>query len=122
MIDHIEIGTVPANEECAQVGSENYKTLAMLESKVFVNQLERAFPNEVLSGIKFKTSWNDHDFGKYLSVKIVFQNDNNIQSEAAYAIDKSIPENWDRQSLVELNKELVYKEILKDRRRAKKEM
>lgn len=122
MIDHIEIGTVPANEECAQVGSENYKTLAIIESKVFIDQLERMFPNEVLVGVRFKTSWNDHDFGKYLSIKIVFQDDSSIQSEAAYAIDRSIPENWDHQSILKLSEEPGYKEMLQKRRLVKKEV
>ena len=45
MRDYINIGSAPVEEQCAQVGRDNYRAMARLECRAFKEQLERKFPN-----------------------------------------------------------------------------
>ncbi|AUB37493.1 hypothetical protein COO91_03438 [Nostoc flagelliforme CCNUN1] len=43
-MDILEIGSTPAEEQCQQVGAENYAVLAKKECKIYKEMLERLFP------------------------------------------------------------------------------
>ena len=104
-IEYIEIGSTPYEEDCAQVGSYNYRELAKKEMDVFIDQLNRSFPEAEEKGIRFKVKWFSHEFGSYGEVCMYWDMDDPIADEYVYVIDKSIPSNWDEEALKELEKQ-----------------
>lgn len=64
---YYEIGPTPVNEDCAQVGQENYLAQAISECRAFCNQILRHYPapNEFC---RISIKGNRHDFGSYYEV------------------------------------------------------
>lgn len=104
-IEYIEIGSTPYDEDCAQVGTYNYRELAKKEMDVFIDQLNRRFPEAEEKGIRFKVKWFSHEFGSYGEVCMYWDMDDPIADEYVYVIDKSTPSNWDEEALKELEKQ-----------------
>lgn len=112
--DYLEFDTVPSNEPCVQIGHENYWNLATLEADVLIDQLKRTFPQAYPLGLDFKKTYNDHDFGRYIGIKIVYNSDI-PDHELVYDIDKNFPEQWDEVSLDKLMKVEDYFFMIKKR-------
>jgi len=70
--DFIFLGPVPANENCAQLGTENYKQIAKFECELFKSQLEEHYKNDLSSDLRFKILPQDHDFGTYYEVVLEY--------------------------------------------------
>lgn len=102
MKDFFDLDTVPCGEPCAAVGQPDYSTRARLEARAFIAQLERAFPDAVAAGVYFRIKSNPHDFGSYLSVQVVFNDDDEAQTEWAYTIEGELPMFWDDDARNEL--------------------
>jgi hypothetical protein len=102
MRDYLDLDTVPCDEPCASVGQPDYSTRARLECRAFINQLERAFPMAVDAGLYFRIKSNPHDFGSYLSVQVVYDDDDEAQTEWAYTIEDDLPIAWDEDARNEL--------------------
>lgn len=96
--DSFSVSSVPYEENCAQVGEDNYRKKAIVECTAYINQLERIFPEAKDYGIQFKIKWNNHDFGTYAEVELYFDDSDGY----AYYIDANIPSNWDEKSLNEI--------------------
>ena len=100
-MDHLDLGSAPSDEDCAQLGRDNYEVRAKRECRALVNQLKRLCgappPNT-----RFRIMANPHDFGIYYSVVIDF--DPNDQDAAAYAYrcDEASPSQWDVEALQEM--------------------
>ncbi len=62
MRDYIDLGSSPANEDCAQVGSENYSQKAREECVRFI-ELIRKVVGEEPEGAYLAVKSNPHDFG-----------------------------------------------------------
>lgn len=112
--DYLEFDTVPSSEPCVQIGDENYRYLAILEADVLIDQLKRTFPQAHPLGLDFKRTYNSHDFGQYIGIKIVYNSDI-PDHELVYDIDKNFPEKWDETSLARLSKSEEYAYIMKKR-------
>jgi hypothetical protein len=102
MKDYLELCSVPINEPCAGVGSDDYTRRARLECRAFINQLERAFPEAMDAGLYFRTKANGHDFGTYYEVQVIYDDDDEIQTEWAFVIEGTLPEYWDDDARLEL--------------------
>jgi hypothetical protein len=102
MRDYLDLDTVPCDEPCASVGQPDYSTRARLEARAYVAQLQRAFPDAVAAGLYFRIKSNPHDFGSYLSVQVVFDDDDEAQTEWAYMIEDELPIAWDDDARNEL--------------------
>lgn len=85
----IYLGPVPASEDCAQVGSENYTQLAKLECKRYIKQLKKQF-GEPPEGCTLRVKSEFHDYGAYHEVVC----DYNSKEGAAFAL-KCEGEAWD---------------------------
>ena len=92
MKESLDLETTPCNESCVQVGCENYSRLARQEALRYIALLEKKFPKSV--GM-YRIKSNPHDFGTYLSLEIVFDDENEEQSEIAYEVEANLPENWE---------------------------
>jgi hypothetical protein len=96
--DSFSVNSVPYEEECAQVGEDNYRRKAMVECVAYINQLQRLFPEAKSHGIEFNMKWHSHDFGSYAEVELYFDE----SDDYAYHIDKNLPSNWDEKALSEI--------------------
>jgi hypothetical protein len=101
MRDSIDIGSSPADEDCAQVGSDNYSERARKECKALINQMRREMGNEQGSA-QFKIKANPHDFGSYYEVVVYFDSNDEKGIEYAFAAEKNLPARWDAQAREEL--------------------
>ena len=94
----LELAPVPYEEECQQVGTENYsEELAFQECVAFLQQLERTFPK--MGGAFLKVKVNYHDFGVYHEVVAYFDENNEQECEWAFNIEGSVPLNWDEEAI-----------------------
>ncbi len=98
----LELGTtVPIDEPCAQVGSDNYSANSRKEAQAFIKQIIRQH-GQPPAGVSLSTKNNPHDFGSYLDVVIKFDEDNEAASNYAYGVENDLPYNWDDEALKEL--------------------
>jgi hypothetical protein len=97
MKNFIELGPVPYDEECVQVGCEDYMTKAKKECNAYIEQLCRLFGDVDLRIKSFP-----HDFGNYLEVVIYFDDETENDSDVAGNVADNLPANWDNEALKEL--------------------
>ncbi len=100
MSDYIEIGSAPYDEECAQVGSDNYTINARRECRAYVNQLKRQFPKG-----RFGIKSFQHDFGSYYEVVAYY--DTEEETQAAFDAEGNSPANWDNEARIELGLPII---------------
>lgn len=102
MRDFIEIGPVPCDEKCEQVGMPNYDSFrAKLECECFRNQLRRQFGPEP-EGARLRIKSNPHDFGNYLEVVCHFDDAFPESVEYAFKCEGEAWTQWDNDNLVKL--------------------
>lgn len=71
-MNYIELGPVPAEESCAQVGAPDYERNARRECGVFRRMLERLFPVPEDVDARFTVRQYPHDFGSYFEVCVAY--------------------------------------------------
>ena len=94
MNDYLEIGSVPAAEECAQVGADDYQRLSRIECEVFGDQIRRHYPVPEKGAIRSKSF--QHDFGSYREVCCYYSDEES--REWAYEVEcdpKGVLGSWD---------------------------
>jgi hypothetical protein len=107
VMEYIQIGPTPYDENCAQVGDDDYRKDAKKEMDVYINQLNRTFIDAKSKGIAFKQRWFDHDFGAYGEVCIYWNTENPVADEYAYVIERNLPSDWDEEAKKELTESYV---------------
>jgi hypothetical protein len=93
MRDYIELGPTPADEECAQLGSENYEDKAREECKRHIERIKEVCgkePKRAHLGIKSF----EHDFGIYFEVVCYYDDDNEEATEYALKCEGEGPTTW----------------------------
>lgn len=98
--DFVELGPVPAGEECVQAGISNYEAKARVETQAWLNQLRRTFP-----GKDFVIKTFHHELGNYFEVVTPYEIDNEEEESIAYEIQDRAPQNWDDEAKSELGKD-----------------
>ena len=101
MQDCLDLGSTPSQEDCAQVGREDYHLRARRECRAYINQLRRMFGEEP-DGARLSVKSNPHDFGSYLSVVCYFDGDNKAAADYAYHCEAKGPKEWDEEARREL--------------------
>lgn len=66
MLLELDLGCTPCDEECAQVGTENYGVRARKECNAYIRQLIRMYGSDEQLILKVRS--NPHDFGNYHTV------------------------------------------------------
>jgi hypothetical protein len=107
MTEYLTLGSTPANEDCAQVGRDDYYERARKECRAYINQLNRLFPQAVDKGVSFRIKSNQHDFGTYYEVNACFNDDDQAAGELAYHIESHLPGEWDDAARLELTLEAI---------------
>lgn len=103
MKDYLDIESVPVEEPCAQLGENIYYERSMAECRAYINQLKRKFGTPP-GNAYIKIASNPYDQGTYYSLQLIFDDDNEEESEWAYEIEGSLPEIWDEEARKELIK------------------
>ncbi len=93
--DKVYLGPAPAEEECVQLGSDDYDRRARKECREYIAAII-AVCGEPPEGARLKVEAQAHDFGSYYEV--VCQYDGNDPAAATYAAtcDERAPQRWPR--------------------------
>ena len=93
MRDYIELGPTPCEEDCVQVGTEDYAAKARPECQRYI-ALIRATCGEEPYGAHLTVKSFPHDFGSYLEV-VCYYDDSEPEAVAyAWNLEKSAPARW----------------------------
>lgn len=101
-MDELEIGTVPAEEQCQQVGTPNYDAIsAKKECRIYKQYLQRLFPipQALEEDLAYYIKSSAHDYGNYYEVAIKFNSENSEAVEFAYNVEAKSPLRWDEIAL-----------------------
>ncbi|MBU1374312.1 MAG: hypothetical protein KKG25_16320 [Bacteroidetes bacterium] len=106
MRDYITLGPVPCDEDCAQVGQDDYPERSRAEYKAYFCQLRRQFGKEP-GGAMFSVKSFPHDFGSYREVVVYYDNENEASVDFAYKVEGELPGEWDEEARKELGLEVA---------------
>lgn len=105
-METITLGPTPADESCAQVGSNDYHERAAVECQVYRRQLLRMYKAEhgkdLPEGCTLKITNEAHDFGTYHEVGVRYNDSFRDAIEAAFWFDANTPAHWDAEARAEL--------------------
>lgn len=96
MYDYIFIGPTPSNEECAQLGEENYETRARAECQRFIELIREKLGKEP-DGARLIVKGEYHDMGVYYEVAVKFDDSKPEAIEYAFKVDSESPQEWSKQ-------------------------
>lgn len=91
--DYINIGSTPCNEDCAQVGTENYSSRAREECRRFIEAIRETLGDEP-EGAQLAVKAFSHDFGTYYEVVCWYDEDNAEAEEYAFKCESDAPTDW----------------------------
>ena len=94
MKDYLTIGSSPVEEECAQVGSDNYSERAREECKRFI-ELIRKVNGEEPPGARLSIKSFPHDFGNYYEVVCYFDDADEESMKYAFDLENNSPLTWE---------------------------
>jgi hypothetical protein len=92
--DRVYLGSGPAEENIAQVGSPNYEERAHAECRAFIEAIKKVVGEPPL-GARLKIVRQAHDFGSYIEVACEYQGENRAAAEYAAACDDKSPTRWE---------------------------
>jgi hypothetical protein len=94
MRNYIELGSCPYGEDCAQVGSDNYRERALKECARYISLLIEEFgpPPE---GCDLRTKCFPHDFGNYYEVVCYYDDKLEESVDYAFGCESGGPEFWE---------------------------
>jgi hypothetical protein len=93
MTEYIEIGPAPANEECAQTGTDEYGERSRRECRRFITLLRAAFGQEP-EGARLRVQEFPHDFGTYREVVCEFDSAKPAAVRYAQRCESDQPGEW----------------------------
>lgn len=94
MRDSIYIGSSPCDEDCVQVGAEDYYNRVKKECQEFIKLIREKLGPEV-GGARLVIKSNPHDFGTYLSVECTYPEESKLGLAYALACESHGPETWE---------------------------
>jgi hypothetical protein len=93
MKDYISIGSVPCNEDCAQVGQSDYMDKSRKECNRFIELIRKALGEEP-GGARLAIKGFPHDFGTYHEVVCWYDDNNTAATDYAFRCESDSPQNW----------------------------
>ena len=94
MSEYLELGSVPVDEDCVQVGSREYESQWKAEGNRYVALLKQKFPQHEQTGVRFVVMAFPHDFGTYHEVVAKYQKDSKGE-DFAYFVEAHLPTTWE---------------------------
>ncbi len=110
MFDYIELGSTPYGESCSQVGDADYYPKMRAESKRYIEQLEKRFPQLAEVRCTLRVKGFPHDFGTYHEVCICYNEDDVIAVNFAYFVDSNLPEFWNDAKILTCGLDVIVEE------------
>ena len=104
MTEYLELGSVPSEEECVQVGASDYDLLSRQESVRYIQQLQKCFPQYEEFRVRFSAMNFPHDFGYYKEVVVKYE-PNSLGEKFVYFIEKNLPDTWDNEKVMIMNED-----------------
>ena len=90
----MNLGSVPCDENCVQVGAEHYELMARSECERWIKTLRLTLGDEP-EGCRLKIKSFPHDFGSYLEVVCVVQDDtDDAAMNYAFKCESNAPTKW----------------------------
>lgn len=93
-MEFLEIGCSPTEEDCVQVGTENYSSLAKEECKRYIDLLRKTFGPEP-DGARLSIKSFPHDYGSYYEVVCFYDDSKPASIDYAFKIESNSPERWE---------------------------
>ncbi len=93
MTDLVYLGPAPADERCAQAGSDDYADRALRECRAYIEAIRKVCGSEP-EGAALRVRREAHDAGGYYEV--ICQYDGEDEAASAYAAhcDENAPTTW----------------------------
>ena len=104
MRDFLEIGSAPPDEDCAQLGEDDFYEQSHKEMRAYIELIRRTLGNEP-SGAHLRIISLPHDFGTYYEVTCWFDPENDESVKYAFDCEGKGPTNWDDKAREELGLE-----------------
>lgn len=106
MIEHIELGSAPFDEDCVQTEPDReYLPQMTAEVDRYVGMLEKRFPEGAEYGIVIRPKTFQHDFGPYMEAVAVYNGDDEEAGEFAFWMQENLPALWSDESVLLFKKE-----------------
>jgi hypothetical protein len=97
-MSHLPLGAAPAEEPCAQIGTDGFYERAQAECRAYAAQLHRIY-SEAHDGMSLPCDLVvkdfPHDYGTYYEVVAKFDGADMAAVEAAYWLESHCPGVWD---------------------------
>jgi hypothetical protein len=93
MLDYLEIGPSPVDEECVQLGCDDYARKARIECLQYIEALRKKLGLEP-SETRLFVKCNPHDFGFYYEVACDYNSDNEESTKYAFDCESKGPVTW----------------------------
>ena len=109
MKETIYLGSSPPEEDCAQVGSDDYHVKARAECQAYRNQLYRFLKakgyskGDLPADFALTIKSEQHDYGTYLEVVVRFNSEDEKSWDLAQLLEGESPTEWDQEARDELN-------------------
>lgn len=100
--EYITLGATPAEEDCAQVGRDDYRKRSRWEMKAYIEQLKRMFP-DMPESCTLQSKGFQHDYGTYHEVCIFYDPEIEESVDYALTLEGSLPAEWDEEARVFLH-------------------
>lgn len=94
MKDFLHIGAAPAEEDCVQLGAENYSARASEECRRFIALIRKRLGQEP-PGARLRVGSFPHDFGTYKEVVCDFDDEIPASVEYAFKVEAEAPSRWE---------------------------
>lgn len=91
--EYISIGPSPCNEDCVQLGSDNYNRRAREECRRFAAAI-RATLGEEPDGAELSVEGFPHDFGTYFETVCLYDIGNEEAEAYAFRCESDAPSEW----------------------------
>ncbi len=92
--DVVYLGTAPANEECAQVGSPDYQDRALRECRAYAEAIRKVLGPEP-EGARLRVKRESHDYGSYWELIVEYDGGNEAAARYAARCDAEAPTTWE---------------------------
>ena len=96
MREYLEIGSAPHDEDCAQVGTEDYAKRAKRECSLFAQQILKHYGEPEYGYLTVKG--HAHDFGTYYEVRACYDDEDEESTKWVFDIEgdvKGVLATWD---------------------------
>ena len=90
MIEYLNLDSVPLDENCTSPKDGLQPQID--EAKKMIAMLTKRFPN--CNKIKYKINHNPHDFGTYIDIKVLYDDENEESESQALFVEENFPMTW----------------------------